>query len=113
MPDKQKRIADLEFENQLLTVRAKSFEDQLKLARTLIDRLGHMPTTDSGRRYYSRTSRPKIIEYREGHPNWKKTMHSGKIRGEGSKKKLAERGWELASDTRVCESYEYKKGPNA
>jgi ABC-type lipoprotein export system ATPase subunit len=75
----------------------------LSLGVKLSDFIASVCVTN-GKRYFSKTSHPAMISYRNKHSElWKTTTHSGKARTENQS--MNDRGWSVSN--RVCMAYEY------
>ena len=74
------------------------------------DAVGHIMTT-SGYRYFSKTSHPRMGEYREKSNEWKPTSKNRKARKDYSvDRKTKEDGHKMKHVNRVCYSHEYIGG---
>jgi GNAT superfamily N-acetyltransferase len=75
----------------------------LGLGATLGDWLGDL-MTGQGRRFYSRTSHPRLVRYRRASPHWRETNHSGR----GGQRQAGSRDatWN-ADENRPAYSFEY------
>lgn len=71
------------------------------------DAMGAMVRADGGR-YFSKSSSPRLGEYRNNSPLWKPTSKNQKVRGDSkSQKKWTNQNYRLSHAERLCYSHEF------
>lgn len=71
------------------------------------DAMGMMVRADGGR-YFSKSSSPRLGEYRNNSPLWKPTSKNQKVRGDSkSQKKWTNQNYRLSHAERLCYSHEF------
>jgi hypothetical protein len=73
----------------------------------LSDAIGQIHV-EEGHRFFSKTSHPRLINYREQSPNWKPTSKHKKMRNDVSDKNTYKN--HVYDNKRLCGSFEYIGG---
>jgi ABC-type lipoprotein export system ATPase subunit/GNAT superfamily N-acetyltransferase len=79
----------------------------LGLGVRISDAMGMMVRAEGGR-YFSKSSSPRLGEYRNNSPLWKPTSKNQKVRGDSkSQKKWTNQNYRLSHAERLCYSHEF------